>query len=175
MNYYAARQRQSDGRFDFTCRNDDQTWPVGYCRAHKVWTAADFKGLYSSDDQRTAEAAKLNAKYEPLAHKFHADGHATAEEAQACYCQYLLDTQLEFSKDHQPKPEAAEQARDALGPGSVKPEAVERTQRQCRQCQTWTEGLAWLDMQSWPLCEQHQTREVVEGLFPKVGTITSSY
>lgn len=31
MNYYQARQRESDGRWAFTCRNDDNIWPVGWC------------------------------------------------------------------------------------------------------------------------------------------------
>jgi hypothetical protein len=31
VNYYDARKRQSDGRWDFTCMNDGEIWPVGYC------------------------------------------------------------------------------------------------------------------------------------------------
>lgn len=32
MNYYDARQRQSDGKWDFTCHNRRMgTWPIGTC------------------------------------------------------------------------------------------------------------------------------------------------
>lgn len=30
MNYYQPRKRK-DGKWDFTCRNDDDVWAVGYC------------------------------------------------------------------------------------------------------------------------------------------------
>jgi len=33
MNYYQARQRK-DGRWDFTCKNDDRVWPAGLCAQH---------------------------------------------------------------------------------------------------------------------------------------------
>lgn len=35
MNYYDARQRKSDNRWDYTCMNGDRVWPVGYCGDHK--------------------------------------------------------------------------------------------------------------------------------------------
>lgn len=100
MNYYAARERLSDGRFDFTCRNDDKTWPVGYCHEYRQWSASDFN--FMSEEAAAREAEKLNQKYEPVREAFHSDGHATAEEAQACYRRFLLDTRLEFSKDKPP-------------------------------------------------------------------------
>jgi hypothetical protein len=32
MNYYyQARQRTSDGRWDYTNMNDGRVWPIGYC------------------------------------------------------------------------------------------------------------------------------------------------
>ena len=31
MNYYQARQRKDDGLWHYTCQNDHQIWPVGYC------------------------------------------------------------------------------------------------------------------------------------------------
>lgn len=30
MNYYEPRQK-TDGKWHYTCRNDDRIWPVGYC------------------------------------------------------------------------------------------------------------------------------------------------
>lgn len=31
MNYYGPRQRKSDGKYHYTCMNDGQIWPVGFC------------------------------------------------------------------------------------------------------------------------------------------------
>jgi hypothetical protein len=31
MNYYMPRQRDTDKRWDYTCKNDNRIWPVGYC------------------------------------------------------------------------------------------------------------------------------------------------
>ena len=31
MNYYEAREREADGRWDFTRMNDGKVWAVGYC------------------------------------------------------------------------------------------------------------------------------------------------
>lgn len=152
MNYYASRQRLSDKRYDFTCKNDNRVWPVGYCAGPRVYTAADFN--FMSEEAAAREAEKLNAKYGPLRERFHTDGHATEAEAQACYRSYLLDTRLEF-------------ANPAL------PEVS--TQVGCAHCGAWATGGATLDQSSWPLCGEHQTRAIVELLFPSVGTIVSSY
>lgn len=35
MNYAAARQRQSNGRWDWTVRNDDRIWRVAPCDDHE--------------------------------------------------------------------------------------------------------------------------------------------
>lgn len=32
MNYYKASQRKDTKRWDYTCTNDNRTWPIGYCR-----------------------------------------------------------------------------------------------------------------------------------------------
>ena len=81
MNYYAARQRK-DGRWDYTCRNDDHIYPVGYCSPYRepngewYWSENSIK------------------KYQAEKEFHHEDGHATAEEACECYRKYLLDTTL---------------------------------------------------------------------------------
>jgi hypothetical protein len=31
MNYYEARQRKNSEKWDYTCTNDGESWPVGYC------------------------------------------------------------------------------------------------------------------------------------------------
>lgn len=73
MNYYAARQREKTKKWDYTCRNDGQIWPVGYCAGRLV------------DVMKVPED-----KREP----YHEDGHETAEEAQECYKRYVLDNDL---------------------------------------------------------------------------------
>lgn len=151
MNYYAARQRLSDQRFDFTCMNDGKTWPVGYCKVWRPLTAEDLSYV-GSPEQIERMVKEHQAKFEPLKANYHADGHATAEEAQACYRKYLLDTQLRFSD----KPN-------------------EEEQRRCAICSAWTQHIGWVDMKSWPLCVEHQTRESVEKLYPAVSQIVSSY
>lgn len=74
MNHYAARQRKSDMRWEFTCRNDENTWSVGYCAGGKVWS--QVKGEHRE--------------------KWHDDGHPTAEDAAECYRQFQLDQYLRF-------------------------------------------------------------------------------
>lgn len=70
MNYYQPRQREKSLRWDFTCKNNKQIWPIGYCSGRSVGGPHDDK--------------------------YHDDGHASAEEASECYRQYLLDNRLVF-------------------------------------------------------------------------------
>ena len=72
--------------------------------------------------------------------KHHDDGHATAEEACGCYRQYLLDHHLRLKG------------------------AWENVQHKCEVCGEWTALYAAVDYQTWNLCEQHNTLEVVDGL-----------
>lgn len=75
MNYYKPRQRVSDGRWDFTRRNNNDVRPEGYCQP---WSFAQ-------------------QFYPPaLESKFHSEGHATEAEAARCYLQYQLDHGLVF-------------------------------------------------------------------------------
>ncbi len=89
MNHYAARMRQSDHKWDFTCQNDGHVWPVGYC-------AGFPKPL---DEKATSYCGDPNwiEKLEPFRLKFHEDGHSTQEEAEDCYRSYLLDHRLNIS------------------------------------------------------------------------------
>lgn len=81
MNYYVAKQRVEDKRWDYTCNNH----PVGYCRKY---VEIDPK-LYGEHRQ---------AEYAATAHKHHSDGHATEEEARKCYLEYLLDHKMRFGQ-----------------------------------------------------------------------------
>ena len=79
MNYYDAKQRVEDKRWDYTCNNR----PTGYCRKY-VEVDANLFGEHH------------RAEYAATAHKCHSNGHATEEEARQCYKEYMLDHQLRF-------------------------------------------------------------------------------
>jgi len=84
MNYFKARQRK-DGKFDYTCMNDGQIWPVGYCSVYHELPNDNW----ISESYRAANEATKD--------KHHGDGHDTAQEAQACYRAYLLDHALHLN------------------------------------------------------------------------------
>lgn len=92
MNYYAARQRQSDQRWDYTIRNNTNISPIGYCEPYR-WIGEFFDkfGLtnhYMIDVIRSYE------------HKHHNCGHNTKKEAEECYREYLLDQHLQLNKNY---------------------------------------------------------------------------
>lgn len=120
MNYYKALQREKTGVWDYTCTNDGRTHATGYC-------AGKYDVIRNDTDL-------------PHHENYHADGHATKDEARSCYKKYLLDHQLRF------------------GTSSVQ-------QNKCEICEAWTQGTAVVDTQMFYLCDEHRTREVVEGLF----------
>ena len=83
-------------------------------------------------------------------HKYHTEGHTSAEEAEACYRDFLLDQELTFNH----------KSGDA--------------QRKCEICEQWTQLYACIDMRIFNLCENHQNRESVEKLFNSISEIWSS-
>lgn len=145
MNYYAPRQRQSDGRYDYTVRNDHHTYAVGYCAG------------WPSDEELTQASAQVGEVYDaemarlgPFRDRFHRDGHVTEGEACACYRRYTLDQRLRFG-------ELADQ------------------QRHCAECGSWTQGYASVGSSTLIfLCGNHQTREIVEKHFEGTTTMMSS-
>lgn len=86
MNYYGPRQRKGDSRWDYTCRNDDVIYPVGYCSPYRE---PDPKKDWFWNENSIK-------KYQAEKEFHHEGGHATAEEAQECYTKYLMDTTLQF-------------------------------------------------------------------------------
>jgi hypothetical protein len=88
MNYYKARERKSDGRFNFTCMNDDRVWAVGYCHAFRDFTDEEREQWHISDSKVETHRS--------FASKYHTDGHATPEEAVECFKQYTLDHELQL-------------------------------------------------------------------------------
>lgn len=149
MNYYQARQRMTDKRWDYTRMNDGRVWPVGYC----IGWLKHPPGHTSPIGLIPEEVLKREqARLAPFQGKFHADGHETAEAACQCYRAYLLDTRSRFSEQ---------------------PDQQQRCQAD--GCGEWTTGLAEVEMQVFVLCQKHQTRDALEWLYPEVGSITSSY
>lgn len=131
MNTYQALQRASDGRWDFTCNGH----PAGYCRPYREWWLKD--GELRTDMLISPQSIE---DYKSTEHKHHGDGHATAEEAAACYREYLLDHKLQLMR------------KDS---GS---------QRKCKVCGKWTNFWAQCDSKIWHLCEEHNNREEVAKL-----------
>lgn len=92
MNYFAARQRESGKRWDYTCKNDSRIWPVGYCAG---WREPKPEHWGSQ-----AEIDRWLERTAPHRHKFHEDGHETDEQACECYKQYLLDFELHLDEEN---------------------------------------------------------------------------
>ena len=89
MNYYQARQRQIDQRWDFTSMNDEVVHPVGYCHAYRKFVPE--RCLWIPEDFRVEYAEHENAKQAPFRNKYHDVGHTTKEEAERCWYEYGLD------------------------------------------------------------------------------------
>jgi hypothetical protein len=118
--YTEARQR-ADGRWEYCCRQAGEFLPVGYCRGCDPLDTAE-------PDDRTASL-------------FHRDGHATRQEAEACYRRYELDHVLVL-------------------------EGRADSPRRCEAhgCDAVTHGQATLGHQRFTLCDAHRSRGVVAEL-----------
>lgn len=133
MNTLQPLQRKSDGRWDYTINGH----PYGYC--------CEYKPLDESGAILPAEMARQgNEKMQPFIGRFHADGHATEQEACDCYKEYMLDTRLRLTPE---EPENASQ------------------QNRCQICKKFTACHAYVGAyQVFTLCPAHQTRECVSEL-----------
>lgn len=80
MNYYGPRQRDVDGRWDYTRTSGDFTFADGYCM-----------GYSRIPDSATSP-------------KYHTNGHASPEEACECFKEYELDHFLRFTDDNPKEP-----------------------------------------------------------------------
>lgn len=92
MAIYQPLQR-TDGRFDYTCTNDAGTFPVGFCmsKGRAPFYSLPYsevsdvvRNLYETEERWEAE----KARHAPHLHRYHDDGHATADEAIGCYRLY---------------------------------------------------------------------------------------
>lgn len=143
MNWYAARQRK-DQRWDYTCQNSSGVFPMGYCAGWRETTTEDIAArpeLAAVADHILADQEKRR----PHRAKYHTDGHASEEEACACWKRYQLDNELRL---HDP------------------PKDPDTLHRCAADCGIFTAGLAEVG-EHWHrhLCDEHRTREVVERLF----------
>ena len=155
MNYYEARELtvggNPSGLFHFTQMRDKRIWPVGYCAGWREWTRESLTGK-----QHERVILDLLADQEikrKFFESYHTDGHATREDANACYRLFLLDNRL------------------TLNAGTT-----DRQQIRCdaADCNEWTQSHASVDHQDYWLCETHMNRETIETLF-SVSAIISSW
>lgn len=140
MNHLAPRQRQADGRWDFTTANKRTgVCAIGYCGG---WHETLDPGVA----ERLGEGFVYHWKQDverlrPFKDKFHTDGHATKDEAVACHREFTLDTKRrDFEDAHE--------------------------QRRCRVCESWTQHRVSVDGEIFDLCPEHSTREAVSALYP---------
>lgn len=156
MNYYQARQRTT-GRWDYTVMNNRLVSPVGYCQGRFDTIFPERRdpswSWYLDDEHYAHERAKVL----PFAAHYHDDGHATEDEANACYRRYQLDQRLRLDGG-----EGGHAYYRCQAPGG---------------CTTLTNRYAELDHLSlFHLCDEHRTREVVEQLAGnRAGLSISSY
>lgn len=117
MRHFAAKQRASDARWDYTSGNS----PVGYCCNARIEAVFKGEGLWVEG-------------------KHHVDGHATREEAEACYKAYLLDTRMFETK-----------MADQL--------------LRCEVCETFTAGIMRVGgYRMFVLCDEHRNRATLDTL-----------
>jgi hypothetical protein len=124
MNHFVALQRL-DGRWDYSCNRH----PWGYCAAFRE----PKEGFWTP---------KAIAEHTATKDKHHTGGHATKEEAEACYKEYLLDHQLQLDREDKDQ------------------------QMKCKVCGEWTTKFAMLGGYTlWHLCDRHRNREEVSKLY----------
>lgn len=135
MNYLSAMHRY-DGRWDFTINGH----PTGYC--------TDFPPTENKYNILGWE--EHLAKCEVNRHKYHTDGHATKEEACACFLEYELDNRWrEWESSSQ--------------------------QQKCRECGCWTTHIIQLGSYAmYSLCIEHATKDIVRKLHGPIGEIWQS-
>lgn len=114
--------------------NDGHVSPVGYCAGDFVFTGTNTLMPEPIFKKMVEDAA-------PFRHKYHTHGHASAEEAEACYKEYMLDRRLTFG-------------------------TLEDTQRRCLICGEWTQRYAQVGgFGVYELCDLHCTRESMAVLY----------
>ena len=140
MRHYSAKQRADDHKWVYTCGSR----AVGYCADtfDKQWPEECpeyLKPYMSAEDYKTEREKHL-----PFQDKFHADGHATKQDACECYRQFLLDMHV----------------RKVTSTGAM---------YECRVCKTFTPDYVLIGNTIFVvLCKDHQSREYYEMFRPPV-------
>jgi hypothetical protein len=144
--YFAASQRKSDGRWDYTSRSGStHAHPIGYCAGWKEHTDEEWAQMETQYGPFLVKQLREDLeRRRPLKERYHSEGHATAEEAQHCHDTYLLDTALEFQRS-------------------------ETEQHRCVVCNAWAQNQArlrgdLLGSDQW-VCDDHATRDAYEPAF----------
>jgi hypothetical protein len=133
MQHFAARQRNADQRWDYTCRTGQgAVHPVGYCMPYS-WIDPDKSSaiLLSEEDKEKIRQSK---------DKHHSDGHATQEEAEQCYKNYLLDMRTFYDSK------------------------IQRQMLPCEVCGVFTQRAVSIDGWTHILCDDHANRGGVSSI-----------
>lgn len=72
MNYYEARQRQTDKCWDWTCQNDNRVWRVGACNVEPKCQHKTKEEANEHEASRVREEIKKTARQEIDTKKGHA-------------------------------------------------------------------------------------------------------
>jgi hypothetical protein len=141
---YQVLQRGSDKRWDMTVSSDEEGWvhPVGYCAGWFDWD--DEKYIQRHGVDFVERAKEEQNRLLPFKGSYHRDGHATSEEAEACWKRFELDVELKFVDSSS-------------------------EQKKCQICDVWTTRYAEVGQfhRRFVLCPEHATRDQVEILMEK--------
>jgi hypothetical protein len=91
MNYYAARQRLDNQRYDYTRMNDGIAHPEGYCREkilcpeNPLTLDGGFFPVDCPEDCPTCHGKQR------VANPDYCGSHDTAEDAEVCFAKYIAD------------------------------------------------------------------------------------
>lgn len=94
MSNFGPRERCNElagiGVWDYTMGTDEgHITPVGYCQAWYEYSAAEFSEMFSQYSvQALIDEQEFRRRHKA---KYHIIGHKSAEEASACYRQFLID------------------------------------------------------------------------------------
>ncbi len=144
--FHQALPRIADGRFDYTSRSDEQrdsTRAEGYCAGWRDFTPEEEERLTKLHGEHFLKLLKQDQeKKVAFKSKYHTDGHATAEEAEACWREYEIDNYFEVTTE-------------------------EDSKKACVDCGDWTHGRIGLRGphsfgEQYPACEKHQSRNVLK-------------
>lgn len=146
---YQPRQRKATQRWDYTVGSDDENWvhPVGYCSGWKEKSEEELREYATRFGDRSAQELKEWLDEERVnKEKYHDNGHATADEAHACYAHYLADHIRLLPPPKDPK-----------------------TLHKCEECGAFCSGAAETNDGFWfkYFCESHWTHEVARKHFLK--------